>query len=171
MARLQDFQTVTPASTDNLLIVQPTGQGLATVGSTLGAKMDKTNPTGTGTLTMTGAGVFSGDVTITGSKSINAYLTPSSTSVGNFQFYKYGRYVFCTMVSGSVTTNASGNIVVNDSKYIIPDSYKPIANCESMATLPNARCVFTTTGEILLPNNASQTTNLRVSGSWLSASF
>ena len=43
MARLQDFQTVSPASTDNILIVQPTGQGLATVGSTIGNKAPKTD--------------------------------------------------------------------------------------------------------------------------------
>lgn len=43
MARLQDFQTVTPASTDNILIVQPTGQGLATFGSTIGSKASKSD--------------------------------------------------------------------------------------------------------------------------------
>ena len=52
MARLQDFPTVTPTASDNILIVQAQGQGLATVGSTLGAKMDKTNPSGTGSLSM-----------------------------------------------------------------------------------------------------------------------
>lgn len=52
MARLQDFQTVTPTDSDNLLVVQATGQGLATVGSTLGSKMDKANPTGTGSLSL-----------------------------------------------------------------------------------------------------------------------
>ena len=52
MGRLQDFPPVTPAAADNILIVQSTGQGLASVGSTLGAKMDKTNPTGTGSLSI-----------------------------------------------------------------------------------------------------------------------
>lgn len=52
MARLQDFQPVTPTDSDNLLVVQATGQGLATVGSTLGAKMDKANPEGTGSLSL-----------------------------------------------------------------------------------------------------------------------
>lgn len=52
MARLQDFQTVTPTDSDNLLVVQATGQGLASVGSTLGAKLDKANPTGTGSLSL-----------------------------------------------------------------------------------------------------------------------
>lgn len=52
MARLQDFQPVTPTDSDNLLIVQSTGQGLATFGSTVGAKMNKANPTGTGALSL-----------------------------------------------------------------------------------------------------------------------
>lgn len=52
MARLQDYPTVTPTSSDNILIVQSTGQGLASVGSTFGAKLDKANPTGTGSLSL-----------------------------------------------------------------------------------------------------------------------
>lgn len=38
MARLQDFSSVTPASSDNLLIVQSQGQGLATI-NTVGQKI------------------------------------------------------------------------------------------------------------------------------------
>lgn len=52
MARLQDFQNVTPTDSDKLLVVQSQGQGLATFGSTLGAKMNKTNPTGNGSLSL-----------------------------------------------------------------------------------------------------------------------
>jgi hypothetical protein len=52
MSRLQDFNTVTPTSSDHILIVQSTGQGLVTFGSTIGAKMDAVNPTGTGALSI-----------------------------------------------------------------------------------------------------------------------
>ena len=52
MARLQDFNTVTPSGSDNLLIVQSQGQGLATLDTVLGGKMDKANPAGTGSLSM-----------------------------------------------------------------------------------------------------------------------
>jgi hypothetical protein len=52
MARIQDYPSVTPTSSDNILIVQSTGQGLASVGSTFGAKLDKANPTGTGSLSL-----------------------------------------------------------------------------------------------------------------------
>lgn len=48
MARLQDFQSVTPTSSDNLLVVQSQGQGLVSWGS----KLDSTNPTGTGSLSL-----------------------------------------------------------------------------------------------------------------------
>ena len=48
MARLQDFQTVTPTSSDKLLVVQSQGQGLVPYGS----KLDSANPTGTGKLSM-----------------------------------------------------------------------------------------------------------------------
>lgn len=52
MARLQDFPSVTPTSSDNLLIVQSQGQGLANFGTVMGTKMDKANPTGTGKLSI-----------------------------------------------------------------------------------------------------------------------
>lgn len=52
MARLQDFQTVTPSGSDKLLIVQSQGQGLATLDNVVGEKMDKSNPTGTGSLSI-----------------------------------------------------------------------------------------------------------------------
>ena len=48
MARLQDFQTVTPTSSDKLLVVQSQGQGLVPYGS----KLDSDNPTGTGSLSL-----------------------------------------------------------------------------------------------------------------------
>ena len=48
MARLQDFSTVTPTASDNLLVVQSQGQGLVSWGS----KLDSANPTGTGSLSI-----------------------------------------------------------------------------------------------------------------------
>lgn len=48
MARLQDFQNVTPTSSDKILIVQSQGQGLAP--HTI--KLDSANPTGTGSLSL-----------------------------------------------------------------------------------------------------------------------
>lgn len=65
MARLQDFQSVTPSSSDNLLIVQPTGQGLAPFGSTIGNKAPKTDLAAisiTGTTNNTGSTIGSGIV-------------------------------------------------------------------------------------------------------------
>ena len=58
MARLQDFQSVTPSASDNLLIVQPTGQGLASFGSTVGNKAPKSDlaaPSITGSTNNTGS--------------------------------------------------------------------------------------------------------------------
>ena len=85
MARLQDFQTVTPTSSDKLLVVQSQGQGLVPYGS----KLDSANPTGTGTLTM------SGDVIINGSTSVSAGL-------------KWGFYVPATTGS-TVKINCGAN--------------------------------------------------------------
>ena len=78
MARLQDFPSVTPTSSDNLLIVQSQGQGLATFGSTIGTKMDKANPTGTGSLSLNRK---SG--TTTGSYSVTTGYNNEATGVAS----------------------------------------------------------------------------------------
>lgn len=103
MSRLQDFQTVTPTSSDNILIVQSQGQGLASVGSTLGAKMDKANPTGTGTLTM------SGDIIINGSTSLTSELA---------QRTQYRSYDKSSLATG-VNDKASWDSVWSD----LPNSF------------------------------------------------
>jgi hypothetical protein len=50
MARLQDFNTVTPTNNDKLLIVQSQGQGLATLGNVLAGycKQTVTSPIAAG---------------------------------------------------------------------------------------------------------------------------
>lgn len=48
MARLQDFNTVTPTASDKILIIQAQGQGLALHS----IKLDSANPTGTGALSL-----------------------------------------------------------------------------------------------------------------------
>ena len=70
MARLQDFQTVTPTSSDKLLVVQSQGQGLVPYGS----KLDSANPTGTGSLSLNRK---SG--TTTGTNSVAEGYTPTAS--------------------------------------------------------------------------------------------
>jgi hypothetical protein len=63
MARLQDFQSVTPSASDNLLVVQATGQGLAPFGSTIGNKALKSDLAAisiTGTTNNTGSTISAG---------------------------------------------------------------------------------------------------------------
>lgn len=86
MARLQDFQTVTPTSSDKLLVVQSQGQGLVPYGS----KLDSANPTGSGTLAM--------------NKKADTTLGTNSVTVG-YQGTASGNYA---MAEGYRTT-ASGN--------------------------------------------------------------
>lgn len=81
MARLQDFQTVSPASTDNIIIVQPTGQGLATVGSTIGNKAPKTDLASisiTGSTNNTGSTIGAGTFFY-----LNGSLVRAKTNIAN----------------------------------------------------------------------------------------
>lgn len=74
MARLQDFQTVTPTASDKLLVVQSQGQGLTTIGDFKSDKMDKANPTGTGSLSLNRK---SGTTTGTNSVAVGTNCTAS----------------------------------------------------------------------------------------------
>lgn len=93
MARLQDFQTVTPSASDNLLIVQSTGQGLASVGSTLGIKADKSNLT---------------SISITGSTNNTGAIIPRATF-----FYLNGNLV------RAISAIAVGATLTQNTNYVV----------------------------------------------------
>ena len=81
MARLQDYQQVTPSSSDNLLIVQATGQGLAPFGSTIGNKAPKSDLASisiTGTTNNTGSTIKAGTFFY-----LNGSLVMSKTDISN----------------------------------------------------------------------------------------
>ena len=81
MARLQDFQSVTPSSSDNLLIVQPTGQGLAQFGSTIGNKSLKSElagPSITGSTNNTGSTIAKNQFFY-----LNGTLVRATTDIAN----------------------------------------------------------------------------------------
>ena len=104
MARLQDFQTVTPTSADKLLVVQSQGQGLVPYGS----KLDSANPTGTGSLSLNRK---SGTTTGTNSTAIGN----NNTASGNYSLAS-GNGV---TASGNVSTaNGVGTIAKNRSQNV-----------------------------------------------------
>ena len=81
MARLQDFQSVTPSSSDNLLIVQATGQGLVNYGSTIGNKALKSDLASisiTGTTNNTGSTIAKNQFFY-----LNGTLVRATTDIAN----------------------------------------------------------------------------------------
>jgi len=106
MARLQDFPSVTPTSSDNILIIQPQGQGLAP--HTI--KLDSTNPTGTGSLSMnrkanTTVGAYSTTEGNNGTASDNfAHAEGSSTSATNQAAHSEGSGT----TAGGLASHAEG---------------------------------------------------------------
>lgn len=100
MARLQDFQTVTPTDSDKMLVIQSQGQGLAPWNT----KLNSANPTGTGTFSLNRK-----DNTTTGSASVAVgYQCTASAN----QAFAEGQ---STIASGGqshaegLTTTASGS--------------------------------------------------------------
>lgn len=134
MARLQDFQAVTPTDSDNLLIVQSQGQGLASVGSMFGAKMDKANPTGSGAFSMnrlTGSTV--GDYSVT--------LGRNGTASGDY-----------SLAAGNATV-ASGNRAFAEGDGSTASGYA--AHCEGITTTASGQASHTE-GRGSIANHRSQ---------------
>lgn len=118
MARWQDFPTVTPTASDNIPIVQAAGQGLATYGSTIGSKMDKANPTGTGSFSLnrkasTTIGNYSfaegsGAEASANQAHAEGYQTVASGNSSHAEGYQTSATAIATHSEGSGTT-ASGD--------------------------------------------------------------
>ena len=101
--------TVTPSGSDKLLIVQSQGQGLATLDNVVGVKMDKSNPTGTGSLSLNRK---SGTTTGTNSVAIGLDCTASGA-------YSTAEGLSCTasgarsFAAGDFTTASGDTAVAN----------------------------------------------------------
>jgi hypothetical protein len=105
MARLQDFNTVTPTSADKLLVVQSQGQGLVPYGS----KLDSANPTGTGSLSIN----RKADTT-TGTESVA--VGSGCEASGNYSFAEGYR----TKASGNYS-HAQGESTIADGNYAVAE--------------------------------------------------
>lgn len=132
MSRLQDFPSVTPTASDNILIVQSDGQGLASVDSTFGAKMDKANPTGTGSLSINRkSGTITGtqstalgvDCEASGSQS---FATGLRTIASGSRAHAEGQ----DTVAGNLSTHAEGLSSQATGSYSHAEGYKSISSGE-----------------------------------------
>ena len=126
MARLQDFQTVTPSGSDKLLIVQSQGQGLAP--HTI--KMDSANPTGTGALSLNRAsGSTVGTYSTTEGNQCTASATRShaegyqTTASGNQSHAEN----YSTTASGE-SSHAEGNATTASGSWSHAEGQGTIAN-------------------------------------------
>ena len=148
MARLQDFQTVTPTENDKLLVVQSQGQGLTTIGDFKSDKMDKANPTGTGSLSLnrksgttignqstaeglncTSSGATShaeGNTTIASNSASHA--EGSTTTASGSQSHAEG---YLTTASGNYGSHSEGRETTASGNYSHAEGYGTISNHRS----------------------------------------
>ena len=125
MARLQDFPTVTPTSSDKLLVVQSQGQGLVPWGSKLDYSEAYTNPTVTSLPLNSGAENYSftsyyykklGKVTINVSlKSLSTASTHIATLPTGFRPRKDTSF----LISDGTATGACGLNVGSNGKITV----------------------------------------------------
>ena len=132
MARLQDFQTVTPTSSDKLLVVQSQGQGLVPYGS----KLDSANPTGTGALsinrkanTTTGTNSVTLGTNCTASGSSAIAEGSSTTASGN-----YSHVEGAGGTASGERSHAEGNTCVSSGSFSHAEGNQTKANRRSQHT-------------------------------------
>lgn len=144
MARLQDFPTVTPTSSDKLLVVQSQSQGLVPYGS----KLDSANPTGTGTLSMnrkasttvgTNSATFGKNGTASGDYSFAT--GDGTTASGNRSF-----------TTGANTTASGERSFATGTSSTASGAYSFAANYNTTASGESAHAV----GENTIANHRSQ---------------
>lgn len=123
MARLQDYQTVTPSGSDKLLIVQSQGQGLSTLDNVVGVKMDKSNPTGTGSLSLNKA---SGSTLGTNAVAVGS----SCTASGNHSLATG----YQTTASGSASYSSGNNTIANHLAQSVFGEFNEADNSTAQAT-------------------------------------
>lgn len=126
MARLQDYPDVTPTSSDKFLVVQSTGQGLVSQTS----KMNSANPTGTGTLTMTGNGVFSSGLKINGNQDV---ATKDSNSTTPYTIRKVGDIVCVRLSATSATFDTDGKTLTVS----VPSGFRPYTDAQFYTKIYN----------------------------------
>lgn len=115
MSRLQDFNTVTPAGGNNLLIVQSQGQGLATI-NTVGQKI--ANDTTMSGLTTTSKKLVGAINELNASTNITSQVTWKE-DYANARVTVRNKIVFISYQGESTTHAASTDL------FIIPAGYRP----------------------------------------------
>lgn len=121
MARLQDFSTVTPAGTNNLLIVQSQGQGLATINA-VGQKI--ANDTTMSALNTTSKKIV-GAINEVLSKFTATNVTSQITwteDYANVRAIKKGGVLYLTY-QGEGKTHANGDLI-----FTLPSGLRPFSN-------------------------------------------
>ena len=162
MARLQDFQTVTPTSSDKLLVVQSQGQGLVPYGS----KLDSANPTGTGKLSLNrksgsaeGANSVAEGLNCTASGDYGSHAEGYNTTASGTRAHSEGHNTTASGNYGSHSegsgTTASGTSSHSEGEGTTASGY--IAHSEGLGTKANRRSqhVF---GEYNVEETGSTTT-------------
>ena len=102
---------------------------------------------------------------------ISWYLFPTynykTSTTNDLQFYRKGDIVYFTITSGSFNTNSSGIIVIGGSTSLIPQGYRPPANCQMWETNLGVRMAAQADGSIWCAKTSSSGLVLRVSGCWI----
>ena len=123
MARLQDFQSVTPATSDNLLIVQSQGQGLSTLNA-VGKKIaEDVDVTSLNTTSKKLVGAIN-EVNTTSQVFIPTLINVSSSTSANeeIKYYKSGKIV--TMTVDIILAQTSQALAV----FTLPVGFRPPVN-------------------------------------------
>ena len=98
---------------------------------------------------------------------IDSKTSSASYSINNLDFYRSGNVVFCNIIAGTNSTDASGLIVSGGSNVVIKSGYRPPNNVNVVDTVTMARMTCNFDGTIWT-NKVSQTgLSIRISACWI----
>lgn len=98
---------------------------------------------------------------------IDSKTASASYSINNLDFYRSGNVVFCNIIAGTNSTDASGLIVSGGSNVVIKSGYRPPNNVNVVDTITMARMTCNYDGTIWT-NKVSQTgLSIRISACWI----
>ena len=98
---------------------------------------------------------------------IDTKTASASYSINNLDFYRSGNVVFCNIIAGTNSTDASGLIVSGGSNVVIKSGYRPPNNVNVVDTVTMGRMTCNFDGTIWT-NKVSQTgLSIRISACWI----
>ena len=98
---------------------------------------------------------------------IDGKTASANYSINNISVFRVGNTVFFNIISGTNSTNASGQILSGGTTDIIRSGYRPPENVNVIETVAGDRMTCNADGTVWTGKNSQSGLTLRISGCWI----